>query len=731
MSVYRYALKYIISKSQQQLKKYIRQRLKDEFTDQLQLSTEVGKINKIVKDKLKEIKSNYYRTIYDWLIDQKKIPEQDVDKIIYSIKQYQVIQKNYKQCPKFSSFKKYSDLTNFIQNYKKENSSYQFQKMRNQARSSKLPFDKVFIHEGKYDAYIIKRDDWNAFNKLYGNNNESEQGGIIATTSWCVALDESYFWDYAPPYYLITDKNNNPQALLHVNSHQFKDVDDYEYTHQNKQVCQLAIQIIKHCDGDFEEDFEVLVKYMSKQDKERYIDYLIEYDVSQLRWKISNNLIGISRLDKNQTYKLIKHCIENNCPIEIKKFVEDDLLSLTDQMRNKITDELIKQQDFDILFVLIGCNVIGSLQQKVYADIIQNALDNKKYYVIASFLKYNEISDSVKASIISNVCQSGNVQFLDNILYMSNNIEFLSRKQKKECLRLFIQNGNVNAIIRTFMNWDNYCFNEQEEQWFVQQLIKKHDADLLKQMIDDFSVNQLSSQQQNMFVQYSIKDKKYYDIIKGFQKGILNKINQETVSKIIDHLLQDKTYIITFISAISIKLNDQQSSKIKQFLINELDPYMMAFINRGVLTPLTDQQQQKFFNDCVSSEFYGTLLDAIKKGFKLTEKQEERLFSFFVTDKDIITLSKFVDAGIFQFAKDRQMLLNRFIKQGLPNLDYMTNFGLVKKPTQQQYKKYMQNVNKKQNTKISKRLIKIAKHLYFAQKYILIANEIFQAENQL
>ena len=157
----------------------------------------------------------------------------------------------------------------------------------------------------------------------------------------------------------------------------------------------------------------------------------------------------------------------------------------------------------------------------------------------------------------------------------------------------------------------------------------------------------------------------------------------------------------------------------------------MAFINRGVLTPLTDQQQQRFFNNCVSSNLYGTLLDAIKKGFKLTENQEERLFSFFVKDKDFLTLGNYIGAGTFQFAKDKQMLLNRFIKQGLPNLDYMANFGFVKKPTQQQYKKYMQNVNKKQNTKISQLLIKIAKHLYFAQKYILIANEIFQDENQL
>lgn len=717
MSIYDYTVKCLVAKSQQQLKRYIRQKLKDEFTDQLQLSTEVGKINKIVKDKLKQIKSNYYRTVYDWLIDQKKIPEQDVDKIINSIKQYQVIQRNYRQCPKFSVFKKYSDLAQFIQNYKKQNSSYQFQRLRNQAKNSPLPFNKMFSN-GKYDVYIIKSGQWDVFNKLYGNNNGSAQGGLIATTSWCVALDEYYFNDYEPPYYLFVDKSNNPQALLHVNSHQFKDVNDDVYIHDNKEVCQLAIDIIKHREGDFQEDFEVLVQYFSQQDKQQYIDYLIKYDSSLLYWKIRNDTLPM--LNEKQTYDLINQSIERNDLSGIKMFVENGFLTITNQLSRKLSNQQLVSQNYKELFDLINYNICQQLSEQLFDKIIQDSINSKKYMNLSCILKQKTLSDSVRKQIIQRFLYQGDANALSKLyLFDYDFTAQLKRKQIQKYIDLLIQNNNLHDLILFVHNINNFDYlSKQQEQWLFKQLAKNHDWVELSSFKKVFNI-QFSLEEQNLFVESAVKDKKAYDVMVGLQKQILNKIDSQTISKVVDCLLQQQKFhvVLTYANSKTIKLNDQQCKKIKQhYLIRNLDANIMVSIQRGTITPLTKQQQQKFFNKTIQQfpKHFGVLCDAHSKGFKLTKQQKVKIFLMLIniqhySSRDII---HFDYLHVMQFSEAKQLLLDAIINNGIDGLQDYIKAGLIEKPSQSQYKQYLQNINKKPNTKTSKKLVKIAKLIY-------------------
>ena len=142
----------------------------------------------------------------------------------------------------------------------------------------------------------------------------------------------------------------------------------------------------------------------------------------------------------------------------------------------------------------------------------------------------------------------------------------------------------------------------------------------------------------------------------------------------------------------------------------------MVSIQRGTITPLTKQQQQKFFNKTIQQfpKHFGVLCDAHSKGFKLTKQQKVKIFLMLIniqhySSRDII---HFDYLHVMQFSEAKQLLLDAIINNGIDGLQDYIKAGLIEKPSQSQYKQYLQNINKKPNTKTSKKLVKIAKLIY-------------------
>ena len=173
-NIVKIANKILVAESEKDYKKYLRQKIKRENPnlEQLQLSTEVGKINQEVKEKLKKIKPNYHQYVYKWLI-QDQLPEDIDSKFVTYIEQYQYIKNNNSQHVQIPSniLDSFANLYTFIQNYNKKHQPLNISVEKQKVRKQPLPF-KHIASNGNYNMYIIWENQYQDLNRLYGNNNE-------------------------------------------------------------------------------------------------------------------------------------------------------------------------------------------------------------------------------------------------------------------------------------------------------------------------------------------------------------------------------------------------------------------------------------------------------------------------------------------------------------------------------------------------------------------------------
>ena len=425
-------------------------------------------------------------------------------------------------------------------------------------------------------------------------------------------------------------------------------------------------------------------------------------------------------LNKKQTYDLINQSIKKNDLSGIKMFVENGFLTITNQLGRKLSNQQLVSQNYKALFDLINYNICQQLSEQLFDKIIQDSIKNKKYINLSCILKQKTLSDSVRKQIIQRFLYQGDANALSKLyLFDYDFTADLKRKQVQKYIDLLIQNNNLHDLILFVHDINNFDYlSKQQEQWLFKQLAKNHDWVELSSFKQMFNI-QLSLEEQNLFVESAIKDKKAFDVMEGLQKQLLNKIDQQTISKVVDCLLQQQQFhvVLTYANDKTIKLNDQQCKKIKQhYLIKYLDASIMIPIQRGIITPLTKQQQQKFFNKTIQQfpKHRDLLLEAYSKGFKLTKQQKVKLFLMLINIQHYSSqrVIQFDYWHVMRFSEAKQLLLDAIINNGIDGLQNYIKAGLVEKPSQSQYKQYLQNINKKQNTKTSKKLVKIAKLIY-------------------
>lgn len=101
-----------------------------------------------------------------------------------------------------------------------------------------LDGNRIAFRQGGYDVYKIENDDYDVLSTV----------ATEPATTWCVAQKGNSgkvaFDDYGAPYYMIA-KGRKPEALVHIKSGQFKDVDDDVYDRGNATVDKIAKRLFK------------------------------------------------------------------------------------------------------------------------------------------------------------------------------------------------------------------------------------------------------------------------------------------------------------------------------------------------------------------------------------------------------------------------------------------------------------------------------------------------------
>lgn len=318
------ASKLIIAQNIKQFKKVLKQKLdKDKNLQQLDKTTLIGNITKQINDSFTKYgftRQNYQNKALDFII--QKLSNINTDEllifinneikiIIDTIKNYdymvqnfnQYINKNlndhtkskdqFKDLRNINSFENLDELTNFINKLQQKKIDLEQKKViRNQQQNKTLPFKKI-NSIGSYNLYEVQDGQFAQFNKLYGNDNNSKKGGLILTTKWCVALNKEDFDYFKKPYYLITDNQNNPEALFNVHIKELRDIQDKPYKHNHQQVYKLIIQLLKSINQfDLIFEFTILINYLDDKDKKNMLDQIIlSPDSYQLEYIFNNNKI--------------------------------------------------------------------------------------------------------------------------------------------------------------------------------------------------------------------------------------------------------------------------------------------------------------------------------------------------------------------------------------------------------------------------------------------------------
>lgn len=431
--------KNIIAESQKDYKKYLIQKLINQgydSNDKLKLDAQITKLCKQVKDKLKDIKQNYHKFIYKWLIQDQKI--QDIDsKFKPSLLNYEYIKNNNKQklhIP-IDVLNSYQNLYQFIEKYNENHMPVEISVEKQKIRQNNLPF-KHIDSNGEFNMYIIQEDEYQEFNKLYGNNNGSKYGGLISTTCWCVALNENDFNNYNAPFYLITKGKTAPEALVHIDSQQFKDIKDNVYKKNNPEVYQLVINLLKSKNQlNFFGNFKILSNYFN-QNK---LNQLFEN-------KSFIQLCDLILLNKIKNQKIINEIIEGL--IKEKSFF--NLTSLI--IKNKIKDEnkvdeiiqhMIDNKIFDQLSYLIRFDKIKD--QKIIDITAQGLADQKNYFSLAHLIDKNKINDPK----IIDITIEGLIYYekFDWLSYFIKNNKIKNKNQIKT-IKKILNNNSITNINR-------------------------------------------------------------------------------------------------------------------------------------------------------------------------------------------------------------------------------------------------------------------------------------------
>jgi len=173
---------------------------------------ERNKVDKHIKQRKKEVEKQvnsitdtpyYQRWIYNLIGKKSLIFPEDIDKTKQILKQYDILKRssNFPQEYKdINVFETYGQLSKVISELSKE------------SKTSVFDFGNNEVIYNKDNIQIIELLN---YEKAYP---------LLEDTGWCVK-DKHYFNDYYPPYYVFI-KDNKKFALLHFDSHQFKDVHD-------------------------------------------------------------------------------------------------------------------------------------------------------------------------------------------------------------------------------------------------------------------------------------------------------------------------------------------------------------------------------------------------------------------------------------------------------------------------------------------------------------------------
>ena len=242
-------------------------------------------------------------------------------------------------------------------------------------------------------------------------------------SDWCVARVDSgrtHFEDYGAPYYLFSKGRRNPWILMHIESHQFKGLDDEKFK-ADRLTSYEAIEIGKEflhsigvSDTDYYEDFDVfseqyyndemkfskikIIKSLPEEDKEKMAE---ETDDENTLIHICFNSTNCKTILKIID-KLPDNCIEpalsrTNFQNIATKNSEDDLLTFFDKLYAKIKS-------------------LHSFSGDIFNEIVNNILMGiKDADKLDAFIQKYNLSNYVKTELFkkTKVCNILSVSFIE------------------------------------------------------------------------------------------------------------------------------------------------------------------------------------------------------------------------------------------------------------------------------------------------------------------------------
>lgn len=288
---------------------------------------------------------------------------------------------------------------------------------------------------------VYRRGEWHVYQV---DKYEDMRNVASKCSDWCVARTESgrsYFYEtYSPPYYLFTRGRRKPTILMHIDSQQFKGLDDEKFE-ADRPTSYEAIKIGR----DFLEKLGELQEYYhSNEDFSVFNEENTIPNMSKL-----DNEVVMSSATQEELLNMLDKTSDVEEMVEILKNAKDyELFSMT------LDKPIVQNHDIasqDVILRMIKMNPLKNLNQNDYEKLYLRILDELTYCdsVFATYAARSMVRNVNNEKVISTIVDRFGYRVvetaLNNVVYRTDNgaiVDELIKRNDREALNRVMESSD-------------------------------------------------------------------------------------------------------------------------------------------------------------------------------------------------------------------------------------------------------------------------------------------------
>lgn len=398
-----------------------------------------------------------------------------------------------------------------------------------------------------------------------------------------------------------------------------------EFSIKNENIsCKLKNQIVNKLLEykkylDYIKYFEE-IKWLDKNDRNKFIESLINSDSSQLIYFFSITLKN--NLSSNEVYNLFNGLYSYNNNEYTYNFINEFFSFLKDKI-NEIIDKICKDKNYSLL-IEITDEYRNYLTDSV-DNIVKTISESYIVYYIFKLLNLN-VGDKNTSLLIESICNINDVCYICDSIRLINNK--LSASNMDNILSSYDRTLNFN-IVKTIV--ENCISNLSEEN--IDLIINDIFKTPNKENIIYFVIklyNYFTKKQIEIIIDFAIKTNDY-EILFNVSEILKDKIDKEKVSKVSKEIIKSDNiyYIYKFLYVFKDKLPKQEKNRLASKIINSKEMKFIilvsVFIDIKLVEKLFKSKKNLFIYAVSLNIFTIEEIDAILK--KLDIKKDNLQFN--------------------------------------------------------------------------------------------------------